>query len=300
MEHSCSVEFHIKIPAVKDHGFPVLFPNHQLSVHAEVHDLYLNAFLSHAQKLRRPPKQLLPGQTGMALHGSLLQHIQKPAADPVVRIRVDTDLLRDLIRRLKAHAGNIICQTVGILLHDLVGSLSVFLVDFHRQRHGDPVSGQKHHGLAKLFFLFHLLRDLPRLPLADPLDLRQTFRLFLDDPEGVSPEPADDPGCQRRAHSLNRPAPQIPLHGRLILRREDCTLLHLHLFSVYRMLRHAPPDFQKFSLSEHRKYPHTGQFFLLRCQLKDRISVVRIPEYNMLHVSFAYLHPPPPVPLPGL
>ena len=67
------------------------------------------------------------------------------------------------------------------------------LVDLHRKVHGNPVLLEEDHRLTHIPFFLHLAADLHRHALADTLDLSETFRLLLHDPEGVRLELLYDP-----------------------------------------------------------------------------------------------------------
>ena len=48
---------------------------------------------------------------------------------------MNADPAGDLICNLESYAGNIISQTIRILLHYLIGPVAILLIDLHRQRH---------------------------------------------------------------------------------------------------------------------------------------------------------------------
>ena len=129
----------------------------------------------------------------MAVSRRLEQCIEESAADPVIRIRKDTDFRRDLIRDLKAYALDIIRELIRIFLDDRVHLRTVMLVDLHRKVHGNPVLLEEDHRLTHISFFLHLTADLHRHALADALDLSETFRLLFHDPESVRLELLYDP-----------------------------------------------------------------------------------------------------------
>ena len=193
MQHSRRIEFHIiELCRVND-PFPILFLHHQLLLHLEIHQMLFHMLRFYVQECRRIGKQLLLRQICMAVSRRLEQGVEKSAADPVIGIREDPDLRRDLVRYLKSHPLDIVRQLIRIFLDHRVHSRTVMLIDLHCKVHGDPVLLKEHHGLTHISFLLHLAADLHRHALADALDLGETFRLLLHDPEGVRLELLYDP-----------------------------------------------------------------------------------------------------------
>ena len=193
MQHSRRIEFHIIELRRIDDPFPILFLHHQLLLHLEIHQMLFHMLRFYVQECRRIGKQLLLRQICMAVSRRLEQGIEKSAADPVIGIREDPDLRRDLVRDLKSHSLDIVRQLIRILLDHGVHSRTVMLVDLHRKVHGDPILLKEHQGLTHISFFLHLAADLHRHALADTLDLSETFRLLLHDPEGVRLELLYDP-----------------------------------------------------------------------------------------------------------
>ena len=193
MQHSRCIEFHIvELRRVND-PFLILFLHHQLLLHLEIHQMLFHMLRFYVQECRRIGKQLFLRQICMAVSRRLEQGIKKTAADPVIGVGKDTDLCRDLIRNLKSDSMDIVRQLIRILLDHRVHSRTVMLVDLHRKVHGDPVLLKEHHGLTHISFFLHLAADLHCHALADALDLGETFRLLLHDPEGVRLELLYDP-----------------------------------------------------------------------------------------------------------
>ena len=129
----------------------------------------------------------------MTVSRRLEQGIKEAAADPVIGIRKDPDLRRDLVRDLKSHPLDIVRQLVRILLDHRVHSRTVMLVDLHRKVHGNPVLLKEDHRLAHIPFFLHLAADLHRHALADAFDLCEALRLFFHDPECIRLELFHDP-----------------------------------------------------------------------------------------------------------
>ena len=193
MQHSRRIEFHIVELRRVDDPFPILFLHHQLLLHLEIHQMLFHMLRFNVQECRRIGKQLLLRQICMAVSRRLEQGVEKSAADPVIGIREDPDLRRDLVRDLKSHTLDIVRQLIRIFLDHRVHSRTVMLVDLHCKVHGDPVLLKEHHGLTHISFFLHLAADLHCHALADALDLSETFRLLLHDPEGVRFELLYDP-----------------------------------------------------------------------------------------------------------
>ena len=193
MQHSRRIEFHIIELRRIDDPFPILFLHHQLLLHLEIHQMLFHMLRFYVQECRRIGKQLLLRQICMAVSRRLEQGIKEAAADPVIGVGKDTDLRRDLVRDLKSHPLDIVRQLVRIFLDHRVHSRTVMLIDLHCKVHGDPVLLKEHHGLTHISFFLHLAADLHRHALADALDLSETFRLLLHDPEGVRLELLYDP-----------------------------------------------------------------------------------------------------------
>ena len=172
----------------------------------------------------------------------------------------------------------------------MIDLLFIGLVNAHGQRVGDPVLLQVDHGCALILFFLHLRADLHGLPLADPLHLGQPFRFLLYDAEGILPEFPHDPGRQRGAHAPDGAGAQIPFHALLILRQDLLIAFHLKLAAVHGMLHIAAGKLQPLSLVDGLKASDAGDLLPVRDQLKNGISILRIPVYDMLHISGYLLH----------
>ena len=225
----------------------------------------------------------------MPLSPRLQQRVQDPAPDPVVRVRVNPDARCDLVRDAKTNAGHILRQPVRILLHDLVQSHAVLLIDLDRERVGDAVLLQKKHRIPGVFFLLDLLRDLPRLPLADALDLRKPVRFLLDDPKRIVPEMPHDPGGERRADPLDRAGAQIALHRDPVLRRDHRKPLHLELFPVDRVIHVSALRLDALALVQVGEDARAGDLHILHLEVDHTVTVLRIFENNMLDKPFQFL-----------
>ena len=193
MQHSRCIEFHIVELRRVDDPFPILFLHHQLLLHLEIHQMFFHVLRFYIQECRRIGKQLLLRQICMTVSRRLEQGIKEAAADPVIGIRKDPDLRRDLVRDLKSHPLDIVRQLVRILLDHRVHSRTVMLVDLHRKVHGNPVLLKEDHRLAHIPFFLHLAADLHRHALADAFDLCEALRLFFHDPECIRLELFHDP-----------------------------------------------------------------------------------------------------------
>ncbi len=226
----------------------------------------------------------------MPLAACLLQHIQHAAADAEIRIKADPHPGRNFVRRPKSHALDIVRQPVRIFPDNPVHLLPVLLIYFDRQIHCNPVLLQKNHGLPQIPLLIHLIRDLHRFALADPLDLRQPFRFLLNNTERIFLKPAHDPGRQCKSHAFDRTGAEIPLDGLLVLRRFLLKTFHLKLFSVSRMLCIFSGSLDIFPLRNRRKHSHAGDLPLAADQIQHCIPIICIPVNNMLYISRQLFH----------
>ena len=165
----------------------------------------------------------------------LREDIKKPAADPVFRIRPNTDPAGNLISGGKPDSPDIFRQPIRIDLHDLIELNAICLPDPCRVRAAYSVSLQKDHGIAQVLFVLHLRPDLTGNTHTDSLDLRKLLRLLLHYPECIIAEPPDNLRSHGRTYSLDTAGCQITVHSLCILRRDHPVIFHTELLSVNRM-----------------------------------------------------------------
>ena len=204
MEHLRRIQFQIIIVGRIDPYLTVRFFHHCLALDTQIHDIFFDILNLYFQQRTGSLQQNLLRKINMPLSHRLLQCVKNTAFDPIIRICMDSDPRGDLIRGLKTYPFNIVCQLIRILLQNFVNFHPVIPVDLCSKTEGDSVFLKIDHRLAHILLLFHLYRDLPRLSLADPLDLRKPFRLFLYNSEGIFLKPPHDPCGKSSAHSLDR------------------------------------------------------------------------------------------------
>ena len=204
VEHHGDIIFHIVEPGSVHH--PRLHsPDGYLLLDLHIHQMRGNPVCLNSQKPGGSLQEFLLGKAGMAFLGRLHQRIQDAAADAEIGIHGNAGLCGDLIRHAESDAGYVVRQLIGILLQHRINRRSVLFIDLYRHVDGNAVLLQKHQGLAHVALFFHLVCDGHGHPLADALHLRQAFRLFFHDPEGILLELLYDPFGQRRPDALNGP-----------------------------------------------------------------------------------------------
>ena len=204
MEHFRRIQLQIVIVSRIDPDPVLAFFHHSLFLNAQVHHMFADILYLHAEQLACPADEHFLREIDVPLSHSLLQRIEKPALDPVIRIRMYPDARGDLVSCLKSHTLYIICQLVRVLFQNFVYTHTVILVYLRGKSGGDPIFLEIDHRLAHVLLLFHLLCDLSCLALADPFDFRQALRLLFDDPEGVLFKFLYDPSCQGSPHAFDR------------------------------------------------------------------------------------------------
>ncbi len=224
----------------------------------------------------------------MSLRRSLKQRIENSAPYPKIRILPYTHPFCYLICGPKADSLHVIRQTVGVFLYHTINLLAVLSVNLHGQIYGNAVLLKKYHSLAKLPLFFKLLTDLPGLPLADTLDLRQTLRFPFQDGEGIFSETAYNAGRQCCANPLNRTASQIPFYSGYIPGGFYLKAFRLKLLSIEGMLNIITCQLQKLSLADIMEASHHRDLLSLRHQTQNGISVFFISINNVLYIAFQF------------
>ena len=128
--------------------------------------------------------------------------------------------------------------------------MSVFLIDFHSQIHGNAIVLKKHHGLAHFFFCFHLFANGHGHFFTDAFYLRKAFRLFFHNPEGVCLKLFYNSGSKSSSHAFYGAGAQIPFNRRIVFRRFNLITFYLKLFSVHRMLNHGARRFHHLAFTD--------------------------------------------------
>ena len=226
----------------------------------------------------------------MSLCHALKKRIKNTAPYPVIRICMDTYFPCDLIRRFKSHAGNIICHLIRIFLHNPVNAIPVILIDLCRKRSGNSIFLQIDHRLSHVLLFLYLLCNFSCFSLTDPFYLCQPFRLFFNNAKGIFLKFSHDPSRQSCTQPFDGSGSQITLNGNEIFHFADFRSFYLQLHAVQGMHHIFSCQLQKLSFSDVRKCSHTCQISVLIIQIEYRISIILIPEDNVLHVSFYLLH----------
>ncbi len=252
------------------------------AIHLHVQQMLLHVLDRHQQKFRRLARQLLTRQAGMPLPGRPQKRIENTRLDSVIGISQNTHAPGDLVGLLKAHARNIVGQTVRILPDDAVHPRTVFPVNLRGQVHRYPVPLQEDHGLAHVLLLLHLFGDRHGHALADAFYLREPLRFFLDDAEGIRLEAAHDPRGEGRAHPFDGAGTQVPLHGGGVLRRFHFIGFHRQLLAVDRMLRHGSRSRDHLAFADGRKCTDQDELLAVGRNFQDRIAVLFVSEFDFL------------------
>ena len=75
----------------------------------------------------------------VAVGQGLKKGVQNTAFNAEIGIRKDSHLRGDLIRHLKSHAGYVVRHAVRIFFYYSIQRRAIFLIDFHRQIHGNAI-----------------------------------------------------------------------------------------------------------------------------------------------------------------
>ena len=143
---------------------------------------------------------------------TLQKCVEDPAPDTIIRIGMNPDSACNLIRSLKPDSRYMISQLIRILFDHPIHTLPIMLIDLRSQSCRYPILLQIQHSLAHIPLLFHLCGYLSGLTLADPLDLSQPLRFFLNDPKGILLKLLNDLPRKSHADPLDRPRAKISLN----------------------------------------------------------------------------------------
>ena len=265
-----------------------LFHN-RLFIDAKIHHMFLNIMNLYPQQFSCTLKQRLLRQVDMPLPHRLLQRIKKTALNPIIRVCMYPYTRRDLIRRLESYTFDIVRKLIGILFQNIVYTHTIMLIYLCRKLCGYPVLLKIDHSFAHIFLPFHLFRDLPRFPLADPLDFHETLRFLLNDTESILFELFNDSSGKSGSYTFDRPRTQIPLNRHKILRLFHHMGGHLKLCPIYTVIHILSVQFQHLTFAYKIKIAHAGHFSIVIFQMEDCIAVLFIPIYNMPYISYYFL-----------
>ena len=131
MQHLCRIQLQIICRrTINADTFPILF-NNQLPVHCQIHDMLLHALPAHPQKNHRALLKHFLRKINMAFPRRLLQHIENPATNPEIRIRMNTYPPRNLIGNAEPNPSDILCHLVRIFFNDPVQLRPICIIDFY-------------------------------------------------------------------------------------------------------------------------------------------------------------------------
>ena len=222
----------------------------------------------------------------MSFSHSKQKHIEKPAADTVIRICMDSNPCCNFISNLKSYTGNIFCKSVWIFLHDIVKIWTIFGIYLHCKAVADPILGQKDHCLAKFFLFFHLNCNLSCFPLTDSFDFSQSFRFFFHNTKCICTEFFYDSCRQRFSHTFDCSTAKISLNCHNIFRRTKFIRGHLQLCSIHWMFHILTFQTDKITFIKITKHTRTGHLFLAIYQFKNRITIFCISKDNVFYIPF--------------
>ena len=260
-------------------------------LHCQVVQLNADQLFGHLQELGSSSDQDLLGKVGAAFRQSRGKCIEQPAPYAELRLRADPGFGRDLVRRGESYAVDVLGQLVGIVPKDRVHLRVVGLPDLERYAVRDAELLQKEHGVPQVAFLSRLRRDLTRFPLADALDLRQSFRLLVHDPERLAAESLDDPGSQRLSDALDGTGREVAQDRFLPFRRDHAIGLHLELLAVNGMLHCFARHDAALPLTDGKGIAGAGQKPVLAVDFEYGICVFLVPVNDMFYISLVLFHP---------
>ena len=246
------------------------------SLYSQILKLDCNFHLRNTKQGTSPPDQQFPGQKTVPLTCRLRENIEQATADPVFRIRSNSNPAGNLVSRRKSDSPDIFRQPVRIDLHNLIELNPVSLPDPRRVCAPDSVFLQKNHGIAQIFFVLHLRPDLTGNTHTDSLDLRKLLRLLLHYPERIITKPPDNLCRHGLAYSLDTPGRQIAVHGLCILRRNHPVILHTELLSVNRMRDILTRNRAALPLADRDRIPHTSDHITKQI---TRVNYSRLPGF---------------------
>ena len=180
----------------------ILHPDH--FIQRDIQEIFL-----HGKQLRPGLYKHVPGRVAVPFVGKPVQGIEDAASQAGIFFMAEPHLLRDGIRRPETDAPDVICQTVGIFLHDFDALASVGLEDLRRMAGGNVVALQEKHDILDLFLLLPALFDAFHTDPADAGHLQETVRCFFDHIQRIRSELPHDAACKFGADAFYKTAPQI-------------------------------------------------------------------------------------------
>ena len=255
---------------------------HQQAAHRVLRDLRLNA-----QHLRRAVHQRVHGQVHVA-HGvdRLGQHVLHAADQPRGMLRREAHVPCNRVRRLEAHAVDLVRQAVGILTQHRFTLVAVGLVHLHRKRRTQPCALQKDQRGAHAVLFGEGFGDGRGLLRPDAGDLRQAVGLALQHVQRVHAEVLHDQLGRRRPHAPDQARREVLLHAALGFRAQQLVGIDLDLLSVVPMLHQLAVKDRMLPGVQERQDAHGADApRALHIEGDDRPAVCIVAEDDLLHRS---------------
>ena len=232
------------------------------------------------------------GVVDMPLFGELVEQVLDPCPRPGGRVFRDPQFLRDLVRRDKTDAEDVLGEPVRVFT-DYRDSLSAVMLEYlYRIGGADAVSLQEDH------YIPYLLLSLPGAPYhPDPffpyaVDLGQPLYVPVDHVEGLYREFRDQPFCRHGADAFDHAGAQIALYAGDSGGHHHFAGGCLELPAVPRMVLpfalqlHRLPGVQARNAANDRH--ETGRPF--RLHLGDGIAVLLVKIGDPLYLSLQFDH----------
>ena len=142
MQHPGTVQLRIVVGGCIDSALFLPRRGHlhdQFLIHGKIAQLRLHKRRLQSQQFPRLLQQNALRQITVPLRSRQHKRIEQPAPDPKIRVRVNTDLRRDLVRDLKSDPVNVLRKLVRVLLENAVYPGPVSLIDAESKGVGNPV-----------------------------------------------------------------------------------------------------------------------------------------------------------------
>ena len=236
--------------------------------------------------------QLFALGVAMAVFRQLAQCIEDSAATAPGVILLVAKFLCYAVGSLETDAPDVICQTVGIILHLLDTVLAVLLVDLCSVGGTDTVSLQEHHDVLHILLFLPAIANLANPALADAGYFEQTVGIVLNNLEGIQPEVLHNQLGHLRPDALHQSAAQVLLYADDVCRKFLSPFLSRELPAI--TLVNVPVSlYGKDCTHRHlMEDADNGLFFPIALDggLKDGIAILRILERDTLYGTLDLLH----------
>ena len=221
----------------------------------------------------------------MSVHSRLRQKISNPAFYTKIRSAAEACFHCYLICYFKTDALDIVRQFIRIFLDHDIDILSVLLIDFNRQIHGNAILLQKNHGFSHILLFFQLIRDFQCHPLADAFYFCQSLRLFFYHPEGIFFEMSYDSVRKCGTDSFDRTRSEISYDRFFIFRLLDRIAFDRKLISIGRMCHVFSFHLDVLTFSDILKSAYACGFVTFIRHRKHCISIIAVSVYNFFHIT---------------